>query len=150
MSMSSFHPISYTRFLGNVLKPMANCYNKLSSFIWPNRAADPTTIHSYELATPYFIHYWTGLRSNGWQLETLGVHPKYQGNGHGKLLATWGLEKAREEQVPASVVSAEGKEGFYLKCGFNDPGIIGNICEGEGNPLKGVTGGAILFKDVAS
>jgi GNAT superfamily N-acetyltransferase len=143
-----FHAFSHIiQYLGNIMKPLANLYNKLSNVIWPNRAADPTKIHSYEDAAPFFKHHWTGLHANGWQLETLAVHPKFQGKGYGKSLVTWGLDIARQGQVPASVVSAEGKEEFYLRCGFDIPGIIGNICEGEGNPLNGVTGGAVLFKD---
>jgi GNAT superfamily N-acetyltransferase len=96
---------------------------------------------------PYFMHLWTGARAHGWQLETLAVHPNHQGHGYGRELASWGLARAKEEGVPTSVVSSYGNEDFYIKTGFDVPGVIGNACDGEGNPLNGVKGGAILFKD---
>lgn len=139
----------YTIYLGNVMKPMAKFFNTLSSLIWPVRSVDPTAIRYFEQAAPFYKGHWTGSRSNRWELESLAVHPDCQGHGYGKLLATWGLDQAREEKVSAGVVSAKGKENFYLKCGFDNPGIIGSICEGEGNPLNGrIEGGTILFKDV--
>lgn len=127
---------------------MAILFNALSSLIWPIRSVNPTAIRSFEQAAPYYEHHWSGSRSNGWELESLAVYPDCQGHGYGKILAIWGLDQAREEQVPASVVSAKGKENFYLKCGFENPGIVGNICEGEGNPLDGkIEGGTIMFRD---
>ena len=76
----------------------------------------------------------------------MAVHPEYQGRGLGAALVKWGLDKAAEENVAASVVSAHGKEGFYEKCGFKK--IDARAGDGEGNPLRMLRGGQILFKDV--
>jgi len=78
------------------------------------------------------------------------VDPKHQGKGYGKELASWGLQKAKEEHVPASVVSSDGNDKFYVRCGFDSPGVVGSACDGEENPLTGVKGGLILFKDPES
>lgn len=70
--------------------------------------------------------------------------PDYQGQGYGRELVKWGLQRAEEENVHGSVMASEGNDNFYLRCGFDE--IVGNACEGEGNPLNGVKGGNILFK----
>jgi GNAT superfamily N-acetyltransferase len=75
----------------------------------------------------------------------VGVAPAHQGQGIGRALVAWGLERADHEGVAVSVVSAAGKERFYVQCGFED--VVGNVTEGEGNPLAGVRGGDILFRD---
>jgi hypothetical protein len=49
------------------------------------------------------------------------------------------------EGVAASVVSAANKERFYVACGYEE--IVGNVTHGDGNPLAGVRGGDILFRD---
>lgn len=55
----------------------------------------------------------------------------------------WGTGRAREEGVCASLICAEGKEGFYARRGFTAEGGRANV-----GALEGVSGGAILFKDV--
>lgn len=72
------------------------------------------------------------------------MHPDHQGYGFGRELVEWGINEANREGVCASVMSSDGKEAFYLKCGFEE--IVGNATAGEGNPLSGINGGAILFK----
>lgn len=57
-------------------------------------------------------------------------------------------------EVPAVVVSAEGKEGFYLKAGFDEiAGYQTDEVEGirEVNPLRsrGIGGGAVIWSWVA-
>ena len=56
----------------------------------------------------------------------------------------WGIEQADRENVHASVMSSDGNETFYLESGFDE--IVGIATEGEGNPLNGIPGGAILFR----
>ena len=49
--------------------------------------------------------------------------------------------------MAASVISADGKEGFYQRCGF-DVGPVGWSGEGgEGNPLKDVPGGYVFVRE---
>lgn len=110
-----------------------------------NRAADPSKKDHLANSAKYTQHYWSGVHSENWYLSLCAVDPAHAGRGYGRLLVQWGLERAREEGVDASVVSSEGSPPFYLRCGFDE--VVGNAHEGEGNPLKvdAVRGGDILF-----
>ena len=92
---------------------------------------------------PYSAHFWDGEQRNNWYLVFCGVHRDYAGKGLGRELVLWGIERAREENVHASVIASQETEKFYLRCGFDE--IVGNCTEGEGNPLNGVGGGDLLF-----
>lgn len=109
-----------------------------------NRALEPSKRNVLEDAGPYCEHLWSGDRQNNWYLALCAVDPAYQGKGFGKELVLWGLERALEENVHASVISSEGNEPFYLRCGFDE--IVGNVTEGDGNPLHETAGGDLLFK----
>lgn len=123
-----------------------------------NRALDPSRTTLLEDSFPFFKHHWdlttNGVpRSQNWYLDLCGVDPAYARRGFGYELVTWGLDRAREEGVHASVLVSYQTEEFYLKCGFDE--CIGICTDGEGNPLRaaGVKGGSILFmwaKDVNS
>lgn len=130
---------------GRLLKYIAGMYNSVISFFWPNRAADPAMLNVLERAKPFFAHHWSGTRTKAWSLETLGVKPEYQGRGFGRELVRQGLERARQDGVAASVIAAFRKERFYVACGFEE--IVGNVCDGQGNPMAGCKGGALLFMD---
>jgi predicted GNAT family acetyltransferase len=128
--------------------PEPNAFVPLPSL--NNRAIDPTKATILQDAYPYFSHHWSGLtnglpRSNNWYLNLCCIDPAYQKRGVGKPLVQWGLQKAREENVHASVTTSYQNEQFYLRCGFDE--IVGSCTEGEGNPLKeaGVRGGEILW-----
>jgi GNAT superfamily N-acetyltransferase len=110
-----------------------------------NRALDPSKRNLLADSVPYFKHHWDGERKNNWYLELCGVHPDYAGKRLGRELVSWGLDRAKEEGVHASVAASKGSERFYLRSGFEE--IVGNCNEGQGNPLKeaGVEGGDILF-----
>ncbi len=56
-----------------------------------------------------------------------------------------GLDCAEEGDVATSVVIATGKQRFYQSCGFGP--VVGRAIEGKGNPLAGIAGGEILFRD---
>jgi GNAT superfamily N-acetyltransferase len=129
----------------HILKLYAHLTNRLLSWLRPNRAADPSMLTAYARAIPFFAHHWTGVRSETWELAKLGVRPEAQGEGYGRELVAWGMEKAKADGVSASVVCSYGSDGFYRKCGFDKR--VGNVCDGEGNPLGGVKGGEILFWD---
>ena len=64
--------------------------------------------------------YWTGDRSECWDLYVCGVDPNYQGKGVGKMLAQWGVKKSQEEGTGtcASVLCGEKNRGFYNKAGL--------------------------------
>ena len=54
------------------------------------------------------------------------------------------MDRAREEDVPAAVMAAKGKETFYNRCGFTE--LVGWATDGVDNPLNGrIGGGAIMF-----
>lgn len=98
-----------------------------------------------ERAFPFIAPLWSGSRAESWYLEFLAVDPQYQGQGHGRKLVEWGLDLAEKEGVCASVLSADGKEEFYRKCGFDLQ--EGRAGDGEGNPLKDVAGGLVFWKE---
>ncbi|KAF1828283.1 acyl-CoA N-acyltransferase [Decorospora gaudefroyi] len=108
-----------------------------------NNAISPTKRTILTDAYPFFSHFWHGSRAQNWYLEILAVHPDHAGQGFGRELVTWGLDRARKEGVHASVVASEGADAFYLKCGFG--AVVGNCTVGVGNPLLGVGGGDVLF-----
>lgn len=115
--------------------------NRVSSHMWPNRAADPTKVNCLAEAFPHFSHHWSGARQETWFLDMLCVHPDYQCRGHGRALVEWGKERARSEGICASTTSAELKEGFYEKMGFVEVGRA-NV-----GPIATVEGGAVMFCD---
>jgi hypothetical protein len=134
----------------NPLLPIMNglmkTWVRISSWIWPNRAADPSKMSLFKEAWPFIWHFWSGERERCWDLAVLAVHPAYRGQGVGRGLVKWGLDRAEEEGVAASVKMAPGKEEFYGLCGF-EPVVVGNCGQGEGNPMKEVEGGNIFFRD---
>lgn len=73
------------------------------------------------------------------------MHPEHQGRGYGRALVKWGLDQAEREGVCASVISADGKEEFYRRCGFDVQ--EGRAADGEENPLRDVPGGLVFWKD---
>jgi predicted N-acetyltransferase YhbS len=80
----------------------------------------------------------------------MAVHPEYQGKGFGRELVQQGLERAKhdaEGDLPVCVVSADGKEGFYQKCGFGDIEGYTATAGGSENPLMraGIGGGAVMW-----
>lgn len=139
-------------------------FYKVRRFFFPNKAAvkptpeDPTPLTYWNMMAncgPFIKDFYSAphRQKNFWSLETLAVHPDYQGQGYGRELVEKGLELVKADpsgELPANVVAADGKEAFYQKCGFQE--LVGFICEavdGEGrdNPLRsnGVGGGAVLW-----
>ena len=72
------------------------------------------------------------------------VDPAHQRKGYGRELVLYGLKLATEDGICASLIASEAGDGLYVSCGFKP---VGWMQEGEGNPLKGVPGGRILFRD---
>lgn len=115
-----------------------------------NRALDPSKKTILAESAAYTKHYWSGPCATNWYLSLCCVDPDVKGRGAGRLLVRWGLDRAVEEGVRASVMASDGSDGFYMKCGFDE--VVGNANEGEGNPLRkeNVKGGNILFMWVKS
>lgn len=136
-------------------------------FLQPCRAsAKPTRENSDPLLftnyvtrlIPFSVHLLcnplTPWRANDWSLEILAIHPSFQGQGHGRELAQWGLNKAKHDiasgvtGVPSVVISAETREGFYQKTGFRE--IVGwssRSVEGVPgtNPLRSEAVGEVQY-----
>src|SRR5690242_6594435 len=118
---------------------------------WPvlpstqNRALDPSKANILQESAFYTKHYWSGANATNWYLSLCCVDPAIKGRGAGRLLVRWGLDRADNEGIAASVMASEGSDAFYLKCGFDE--IVGNANEGDVNPLQkvDVKGGNILF-----
>jgi predicted GNAT family acetyltransferase len=109
---------------------------------------EPSRLNVFQEAAPYYEHHWSGSRETVWDLLFLATDQKHRGQGCGRRLVAYGLERADEDDLAASVVSAESKDRFYLRCGFRV--IVGNVCDGDGNPMAEVRGGTILFRDQGS
>ncbi|KAL8815942.1 MAG: hypothetical protein Q9223_004977 [Gallowayella weberi] len=131
----------------NVLHRFVMARNAMTLRLYPNRAADPAMANIGSTINPLVSHFWSGSRRTGWYLNFLGVHPDFQRQGYGTSLAEWGIERAKQEKVAASVISGVGRDPFYRRCGFDVE--VGKSTEGEGNPLAGKVDGAgtILFRD---
>jgi GNAT superfamily N-acetyltransferase len=120
---------------------------------WPalkstwNRALDPSKKTILQDSEMYIKQYWAGPCATNWYLALCCVDPEYQQRGCGRLLTSWGLKRAKEEGIRASVIASDGSTDFYLKCGFDE--IVGNASRegGEGNPMMkdNVKGGDIMF-----
>jgi GNAT superfamily N-acetyltransferase len=118
---------------------------KAHAYLYPNRACSPADEDILERAYGVFGSVWSGDRAESWYLEWLAVDPAHQGRGVGKKLAEWGIKKAEEEQIWASVASTRGKEPFYQKvCGFDEEYWSASM--GEGNPLKEWGAGRIFWR----
>lgn len=145
MSAANATPSLYTIASLNAMK----AYIYLESFIYPNRAVDPTRVSILARVAPYIEHFWTGTRSEVWNLDFLGVDPDQGRQGFGRELVAWGFEQARKEGVGCSVIASDGKERFYQNCGFDV--VVGTVRDfgGDANPIKrdGIKGGTILFWD---
>lgn len=127
--------------------PLVNAANnsliQASTYIWPNRAADPTKLAILDETFPLVAHYWSGSRSQRWSLDMLATHPSHQRRGIARKLVAWGVEQADRENVCASLVSSADAETFYRSCGFVEVGRanVGALKE------HGIQGGAIMFRD---
>ncbi|KAK3068145.1 hypothetical protein LTR53_014517 [Teratosphaeriaceae sp. CCFEE 6253] len=111
-----------------------------------NRAADEEREDILERQYSYIAHEWSGPRAECWDIIWLCTSPAHQGQGHGRKLVKWVVEQAEREQVPSSVISAKGKDGFYNKQGYTIP--TGTAFQPEANPLWGlVEGGQFWWKE---
>lgn len=133
---------NYKNLVQKLLQLYAKTHNWISEILSPDRAADPIALTAMPRAVPFFTD---TLPTPRYSLETLAVHPSHQGHGYGRLLVEWGLDRAAKEKMPVTVITADSTEEFYLECGFERE--VGNVTEGEGNPLAGVKGGVILVRD---
>ncbi|KAF2203203.1 hypothetical protein GQ43DRAFT_279302 [Delitschia confertaspora ATCC 74209] len=115
----------------NLLAPTLSLINKLSLFLYPNRAADPTRTAFLTSAVEDSKRFWTGERAECWDLYVCGVHPEWQSKGVGLKLVGWGTERADEEAVVCSVITGDSKRGFYGRKGFVRCGNVFNSSVGE-------------------
>jgi predicted N-acetyltransferase YhbS len=65
-----------------------------------------------------------------WMLTHLSVDPECQKHGIGLRLCQWGLEYAKEEELPATLCSTIDGKRLYQKAGFR---AIGSWQWAEGN-----------------
>jgi hypothetical protein len=137
------------RTVENLSLLVAKTHNALSSTLFPNRAQSRPHLSNITSAFSLSQHHWSGARARCYNLDNLAVDEEYRSGQVGRRLVQNGLEKAARLNVSSSVVSAKGKDPFYMSCGFVTK--VGSVTEGEGNPLTGIVGGgSILFWDPPS
>ncbi|OAP53747.1 hypothetical protein AYL99_12085 [Fonsecaea erecta] len=149
---------------GRLILPVIKIFHRIVSIWRPNRAAavadpsdplplTPTTLQS--TLWPFISHCYLSPphRLTRWSLDCLAVHPEFEKRGHGRALVVWGLDRAREEGIPAVVMAAADKERFYQRCGLTEVAGWANDGvddQGRVNPLKGrIRGGCILYTPVS-
>ncbi|KAB8527811.1 hypothetical protein FH972_025462 [Carpinus fangiana] len=59
-----------------------------------------------------------------WHMRVLAVHPRFQRQGVGQHLVTWGLDRARHEGVTATIDASENGSRLYRKLGFRSVGWL--------------------------
>ncbi|KAK1036169.1 hypothetical protein LTR33_016382 [Friedmanniomyces endolithicus] len=112
----------------------------------PNRAASKEYEDILERSYDSIAHEWAGPRAECWDIIWLATSPAHQGQGHGKALVEWVIEKATEDQVPSSVISAKGKDRFYNKMGYTI--ATSKAWEPESHPMYGlVEGGQFWWRE---
>ncbi|KAF2665509.1 acyl-CoA N-acyltransferase [Microthyrium microscopicum] len=65
------------------------------------------------------LGFYQRLEKTGyWHLQGLAVSPQHQRKGVGADLMQWGLKRASEESIPATLESSIIARGLYAKLGF--------------------------------
>ncbi|KAK5172510.1 uncharacterized protein LTR77_002630 [Saxophila tyrrhenica] len=130
-----------------VMLNTVTAYNYMESFLYPNRAANPTHLDVLSRMGPFVDHHWSGTRSENWYLSRIGVSPPAERRGYGKQMVQYGFDLARAEGVGCSVIAAPGRESWYVALGYDvKVGTTGDF-GGEENPLVGVEVATIHFWD---
>lgn len=106
------------------------------SRLFPDRSVDKARLANYNaLATECFP--WAAY-PNLWYLSVLAVHPQRQRQGIGRSLVQWGLEKARQEELPVGLEASVKGTSLYEKLGFRTVN--------EAQLIPGITMRAMLWE----
>lgn len=115
--------------IGRLILPVVERYLNIERIVLTNRSIgrpstdDQSPMRKWEFGSivfPFIEHFYTepAYRRNHWQLDLLGVHPDHRKYGHGAELIAWGINRAKEDRLPAVVIMADGLEDYYRKQGF--------------------------------
>jgi GNAT superfamily N-acetyltransferase len=121
-------------------------YDKVDELIKKPRAFDPAAIKQLkEWGKADGAKYWTSHpeRTNKWYVDSLVIHPDYQGKGIGKLLMEIVLQEAQSERALVGLMSSRHGAFLYRKLGFELLGDFGHRPPTEGPGDKG--GGYMLW-----
>lgn len=153
--------------------PVVSWYLRLHHILFRNCSMvkpspqDPQPLSKWEFGDtiwPFCMQYYQiPVASQGrWELDILGVHPEHQKRGYASKLIDWGLQRAKEQKLPAVVMMAKGLEEFYKRQGFEilvgyattddsvteEQGHDGiSVRKSDPNPLRqrGIGGGGIAW-----
>lgn len=65
-----------------------------------------------------------GQPTESWYLSILAVSSKAQGQGVGKKLLQWGIDRSEEEDIPATLVATDAGLHLYESNGFERTGWL--------------------------
>lgn len=123
------------RLMGRCIIPF---YISINSFLRPNRAADHAVWKGMGDMEPDMDERLEKPDYNEtWDLELLFQEPQYQGRGFGKELVSWGISRAKYEEIRVCVVSAPAEEEFFRKLGIDEE-VKEPFGGGEDSPWPGM------------
>ncbi|PQE09984.1 GCN5-related N-acetyltransferase protein [Rutstroemia sp. NJR-2017a BVV2] len=129
-----------SRLITSVVFNLFSIWYAVSNKIWKNRAASQENMQVFMNGGKMdSSKYWDGekfpARKNRWYVNTLTVHPEYQGRGVGRVLMNDVLERAQRERVPVGLAASPEGEFLYRKLGFEYLGDfsmrVDNVLEGD-------------------
>ncbi|EMC96734.1 hypothetical protein BAUCODRAFT_487916 [Baudoinia panamericana UAMH 10762] len=124
-------------------------YNYVESFLWPNRAIEPSSEKQINQLHAIADGQHTGSRADVWHLDLLAVDPACGGKGYGRDLVAWGFTQAKKDGVGCSVIAGPGRNTFYRNCGFeHEVDYVDGGCMPSSSAAGRISdGGTLMFWD---
>lgn len=119
-------------------RALLNLENRYLALASPDRSVDLQRLEHYTLASAEDCFPFDDYPEL-WFLDSLAVDPAHQRRGIGQQLVEWGLQQARQEQVPVGLEASLKGSGLYKRLGFRTVNRM--------ELLPGLTVEAMLWQD---